>query len=192
MLVGDTARKSFVATLVAVAVVASAFALWQLRALVALLLLAVIIASAMRPGVEWLHERRIPRPIGVAIHYLGFLAAIGLLLWLIVPRALDQTEKAIGTIPTSAGDVADAAKHSHESSTRSCSVCSTGSSGCRAAAASFTRPSPMAAPPSRFSSRSSSRSRSPPTGSSRRSGPRKCSQALRMPASGSGWSRPGI
>ena len=113
MLVRDTARKSFVATLVAVAVVASAFALWQLRVLVALLLLAVIIASAMRPGVEWLHERRIPRPIGVAIHYLGFLAAIGLLLWLIVPRALDQTEKAIGTIPTSAGDVADAAKHSH-------------------------------------------------------------------------------
>ena len=38
-----------------------AFALWQLKVLVALLLLALIIASAMRPGVEWLHDRRIPR-----------------------------------------------------------------------------------------------------------------------------------
>jgi hypothetical protein len=58
----ETARTSFVATVVAVAVVAGAFALWQLKVLVALLLLAVVIASAMRPGVEWLHKRRIPRP----------------------------------------------------------------------------------------------------------------------------------
>ncbi len=58
----EIARKSFVATIVAVAVVAGAFALWQLKVLVALLLLAVVIASAMRPGVEWLHKRRDPAP----------------------------------------------------------------------------------------------------------------------------------
>jgi predicted PurR-regulated permease PerM len=107
------ARKSFVATLVAVAVVVGAFVLWHLKVLVALFLLAVIIASAMRPGVDWLHARRVPRALGVTIHYVGILAALGLLLWLIVPRALDQTENAIGTIPTSADDVAQAAKHSH-------------------------------------------------------------------------------
>lgn len=110
---GDIARKSFVATLVAVAVVASALALWHLRVLVALLLLAVVIASAMRPGIEWLHARRVPRGVGVLIHYVGFVAAIGLLLWLIVPRVLDQIEKALGTLPTSASDVAAAAKRSH-------------------------------------------------------------------------------
>src|SRR4051794_2486821 len=109
---GETARKSFVATLVALCVVVGAFALWHLKVLVALFLLAVIIASAMRPGVEGMHERRIPRPLGVAIHYVGILTALGLLLWLIVPRAIDQTENAIGTIPTSADDVAQAAKHS--------------------------------------------------------------------------------
>jgi predicted PurR-regulated permease PerM len=109
----ETARTSFIATVVAVAVVAGAFALWQLKVLVALLLLAVVIASAMRPGVEWLHKRRIPRPAGVALHYLGFLGAIGLLLWLVVPRALDQISKALGGgIPTSAADVAPAVKHS--------------------------------------------------------------------------------
>jgi predicted PurR-regulated permease PerM len=110
---GETARKSFVATSVAVAVIALALALWHLKVLVALLLLALIIASAMRPGVEWLAERRVPRGLGVALHYLGFLAVIGFLLWLIVPRALDQVQNAIGTIPTSAQDVAQAAKHSH-------------------------------------------------------------------------------
>ncbi len=110
---GDVARKSFVATSVAVAVVALALAIWHLRVLVALLLLAVIIASAVRPGVEWLHEHRVPRGLGVAVHYLAFLLVIAFLLWLIVPRALDQVQAAIGTIPTSAEDIAKAAKRSH-------------------------------------------------------------------------------
>jgi predicted PurR-regulated permease PerM len=109
----ETARRSFIATLVAVAVIAGALALWHLKVLVALLLLALVISSAVRPGVEFLHRHRIPRALGVAIHYVAFLAVIALLLWLIVPRALDQVEGAIGTIPTSAQDVATAAKHSH-------------------------------------------------------------------------------
>src|SRR3954452_86789 len=109
---GDTARKAFVATVVALAVVVGAFALWQLKVLVALLLLAIVIASAMRPGVEWLHRKRIPRPAGVAIHYVGFLGVIALFLWLVVPRALDQISHALGGIPTSADDVAPAVKHS--------------------------------------------------------------------------------
>lgn len=110
---GDTARKSFVAASITVAVVAMALALWHLKVLVALLLLALIISSAMRPGVEWLHRHRIPRGVGVLVHYLAFLLVIAFLLWLIVPRALDQIESAIGTIPTSAQDVAQAAKRSH-------------------------------------------------------------------------------
>ena len=110
---GDTARKAFVASTVAVGVVAAALALWHLKVLVALLLLAMIIAAAVRPGVERLNRHRIPRGFGVAIHYLGFFCAIGLLLWLIVPRALDQIENALGTLPTSADDVAKAARHSH-------------------------------------------------------------------------------
>jgi len=109
----ETARRSFIATLVAVAVIAGALALWHLKVLVALLLLALVISSAMRPGVEFLHRHRIPRALGVAIHYVAFLAVIAFLLWLIVPRALDQVESAVGTIPTSAQDVAKAAKQSH-------------------------------------------------------------------------------
>jgi predicted PurR-regulated permease PerM len=110
---GDTARKAFVSSAVAVGVVAAALALWHLKVLVALLLLAMIIAAAMRPGIEALHKHRIPRGFGVALHYIGFIVAIGLLLWLIVPRAVHQIEGALGTIPTSASDVAEAAKKSH-------------------------------------------------------------------------------
>jgi predicted PurR-regulated permease PerM len=81
--------------------------------LIALLLLAVVFASAMRPGIEWLHARRIPRSVGVLLHYAAVLIVIGLLLWLIVPRALHQTENALGTLPTSSSDVAQAARNSH-------------------------------------------------------------------------------
>jgi predicted PurR-regulated permease PerM len=106
--VGDVARKSFVATAIAVAVVATALALWHLKVLIAVVLLAFIIAAAMRPGVEKLHEHRVPRGFGVAIHYIGLAIVIGLLLWLIVPRAITQVQHAI-----TASKSATTLKHSH-------------------------------------------------------------------------------
>jgi predicted PurR-regulated permease PerM len=95
------ARKALIATVVAVGVVACALALWKVRLVIALLFLALTISAALRPGVEWLHGHRVPRPAGVMLHYLGLFAVIGLLLWLIVPRAIDQVQSAIGTVPTS-------------------------------------------------------------------------------------------
>ena len=59
--VADTARKAFVATVVAGSVVVLALALWKLRILLALVFLAFIIAAAMRPGIDALARRRCPR-----------------------------------------------------------------------------------------------------------------------------------
>jgi predicted PurR-regulated permease PerM len=93
--VGETARKSFVATTVAILVIAAALAIWHLKVLVALLLLAMIIASAMRPGVEALRRRGVPRGFGVALHYLVVIAALGVMLWVFVPRATTQVQHAL-------------------------------------------------------------------------------------------------
>ena len=88
---GGTARRAATATLVAVAIVVAALALWKLRLVIALLFLGFVIASAMRPSVEWLNRRaRVPRSVGVVVHYLGFLAAIALFLYLIVPVAIED------------------------------------------------------------------------------------------------------
>jgi predicted PurR-regulated permease PerM len=108
----ETAKRAFVAAVVVVAVVAAALALWKLKLLISLLFLGIVISAAMRPGVEWLAERRVPRGVGVALHYLGLLAFAGLLLWLAVPRALDQVQAALGVegIPTNPGDL-ERAKH---------------------------------------------------------------------------------
>src|SRR5581483_11294279 len=94
------ARKAFVASAVVVAVVFGALALWKLRVVIALLFLALVIAAALRPGVDRLAERGIPRAAGVLIHYLGLLLVIGVLLWQIVPHAVSQVQAAIGNVPT--------------------------------------------------------------------------------------------
>jgi predicted PurR-regulated permease PerM len=109
-----TARKAATATIVAVAIVVLALARWKIRIVIALLFLGFVIASAMRPTVEGLHRRaHVPRSVGVVLHYLGFLAAIGLFLYLIVPVAITQIDHAIGTVPTSQSQLHHAAVHSH-------------------------------------------------------------------------------
>jgi predicted PurR-regulated permease PerM len=111
---GATARKAAITTLVAVAIVIAALALWKLRLVIALLFLGFVIASAMRPSVEWLNRRaRVPRSVGVVVHYLGFLVAIALFLYLIVPVAITQIDHAIGHVPTSTTALHQAATHSH-------------------------------------------------------------------------------
>jgi predicted PurR-regulated permease PerM len=112
--IAGTARRAATATLVALSIIIAALALWQLRLVIALLFLGVVIASAMRPSVEWLYRRaRIPRSAGVVIHYLGFVAAIGLFLYLVVPAAITQIDHAIGQVPTSRTQLHAAAVHSH-------------------------------------------------------------------------------
>jgi predicted PurR-regulated permease PerM len=96
----------------AVVVIVGALALWKVKLVIALLFLALTISAAMRPGVEWLAARRIPRPAGVLLHYLGFLAVIGILLWLIVPRAASQVQQGIGSVPTTHQELKTAASQS--------------------------------------------------------------------------------
>jgi predicted PurR-regulated permease PerM len=93
-----TAKKAAVATLVAGGIIVLALALWKVKVVIALFFLGIIIAAAMRPGVDWLQRRAgIPRGLGVLIHFIALAGAIGLFLWLIVPPAIDQVQQAIGS-----------------------------------------------------------------------------------------------
>jgi predicted PurR-regulated permease PerM len=101
----DTARKALVAALVVVGVVVLTLALWKLRLVIALLFLAFIIAAAMRPSVEWLQRRRVPGGIAILAHYAVLAGVIALLLWAVVPRAIDQVDNALGGIPTTSSEL---------------------------------------------------------------------------------------
>jgi predicted PurR-regulated permease PerM len=90
-----TARRAAIATLVAGGIVVAALALWKLRLVVALLFSAAIIAAAIRPGVEWLAARHVPRLVGLLLHYLLLVALIAGAIWIAAPRALDQVNRAL-------------------------------------------------------------------------------------------------
>ncbi|MDX6481626.1 MAG: hypothetical protein QOG85_2136 [Gaiellaceae bacterium] len=109
-----TARRAAIATLVVISIVVLALALWKLKILIALLFIGFVIASAMRPSVDWLYKRaRVPRSVGVVIHYVLFFGAVGLFLYLVVPVAITQVHNAIGKVPTSSEQLHHAATHSH-------------------------------------------------------------------------------
>lgn len=80
--------------------------------LLSLFFLGLVIAAAMRPGINWLRQRGVPRSIGLVLHYLALLGLIALFLWFVVPRAVSQIGKALGNVPTSSSDLNRAAKHS--------------------------------------------------------------------------------
>jgi predicted PurR-regulated permease PerM len=106
------AKKAFVWTLVALCVIIGALALWKARVVIALLFVAFIVAAAMRPGVEWLCARRVPRGVGVLVHYLALFAMFALLVWLIVPQAISEVQQALGG-KGAAAEVHQAAAHTN-------------------------------------------------------------------------------
>ncbi|HEY4346992.1 MAG TPA: AI-2E family transporter [Gaiellaceae bacterium] len=92
-------RRAFEITLVVIATVVAALALWKLKIVVALLLAAITISAALRPGVEWLAAHRVPRALGVLLHYLVLLALVALFLGFAVPRLTTEVQTALQINP---------------------------------------------------------------------------------------------
>jgi predicted PurR-regulated permease PerM len=110
---GDVARRTFVSALVVLGVVVFAALLWKAKLVVMLLFFAIVLASAMRSGVDALRRHGVPRAVGIALHYVVVAGVLALLLWFAVPRALDQVQHAIGAVPAAKADVAREARQSH-------------------------------------------------------------------------------
>jgi predicted PurR-regulated permease PerM len=92
----ETAKRVAIGTLIVIGLIAATLALWKLKLVIALIFLGFILAAAMRPGIDALARHRIPRGFGLAIHYVAFAVLVGLLLWIAVPRAVDQVQSALG------------------------------------------------------------------------------------------------
>ena len=98
-----TSRRALTAAIVVAAVVIAALALWELRLLIMLLFFAFTVAAAIRPSVEALHRKRIPRGAAILLHYAALAGLLGLLLWAVVPRAVDQIQTALGGAESETG-----------------------------------------------------------------------------------------
>jgi predicted PurR-regulated permease PerM len=91
-----TAERVALSTLIVIAIVALALALWKVKLVLALIFLAFILAAALRPGIDRLGRAGVPRGLGLVIHYLAIAGLLTVALWFVVPRAVDQVQNALG------------------------------------------------------------------------------------------------
>ena len=74
----------------AVIVGATAFAVWTLRDLILLVLTAIVLASALEPGVEGFIKRKVPRVLSVFLMYLLVFGSVFTAIYFVVPPILDD------------------------------------------------------------------------------------------------------
>jgi predicted PurR-regulated permease PerM len=92
---GDLTARVAKATAAAIAVAAVAFGIWQVRSVVILLLLALTLAAAIRPGVEALERRGVPHVVAIGFFFVAVLGGLALFFWFAVPPAVDQARQAL-------------------------------------------------------------------------------------------------
>lgn len=79
--------------------------LYQIRAVVLLVFVAVILMAALNPLVDRLEKARLPRAAAVAILYLVFVGIVVGALAGIIPPLVEQTSKLAGRIPEYLGQL---------------------------------------------------------------------------------------
>ncbi len=79
-------------------------ALYMVRDVVLILLLSVVIASAIDPGVRRLQQFRFPRPLAVLTIYITTAAVFALIFYLLVPPLISELRNFAVTFPTSLED----------------------------------------------------------------------------------------
>jgi len=102
------------ATAAAIAVGAVAFGLWKVRTVVIMLLLALTFAAAIRPGVEWLHRRRVPEPVAILFFLLTVIGVIVFFFWVAVPPAVHQVGHALNLGNVSGGTAGEGSGFKHD------------------------------------------------------------------------------
>lgn len=75
------------------------WALWALRDVVAVLLLAIVIASAVEPAAHWFTRHRIPRVLGVIFVYLAAFFVFVLMFYLIIPPLFSDAFDFVSNLP---------------------------------------------------------------------------------------------
>lgn len=83
----------------AIVIGACSYAIWVLRGLVLLVLTAIVIASAIEPGVNFFVKKRIPRVLAVLVMYLVVFGVLFGLIYFFFPPVLDDMQGFLSTIP---------------------------------------------------------------------------------------------
>ena len=94
-----TTSQVVFATVFVVLVFLTFWLLYSLRMVLFLFFVAIVIGTAIRPAVEWLHRRGVSRSVGVIIIYIIIAAVIAGFLALVLPLIAEQTTQIAQNFP---------------------------------------------------------------------------------------------
>jgi predicted PurR-regulated permease PerM len=92
-------RWAAAATLGVLLVLLSGYALYAVRSILVLVVVALFIAVSLDPAVRWLVRKGLGRPAAVTVVILFVLALFGIFIWSIVPPLVDQGGKLLSDLP---------------------------------------------------------------------------------------------
>lgn len=96
---GWTPQRVVTLTLIVLAIAAGFFLLFRFYMVVFLFLVAIMLGTATKPAVGWLHRRGVRPEIGLILVYLALLGLITLFLLLVVPMLAGQVSSVVDTLP---------------------------------------------------------------------------------------------
>ena len=99
----DPTRLAAKAAVGAIGVAVLALGLWRVRDILILLLLALTLAAAVRPGVEALCRRGVPQSLAIFVFFALFIGALALFCWLAIPPALHEVQQALSQPAAASG-----------------------------------------------------------------------------------------
>jgi len=82
-----------------VLVVLVLYFLYLIRDILVILFVALILASALDPWVDWMQKRKIPRSLGIILIYFILFIVIGSVLYLIIPPIVTQVNELSTSFP---------------------------------------------------------------------------------------------
>lgn len=94
-----TTSQVVLATVFVVCVFLTFWLLYNLRVVLFLFFIAVLIGTAIRPGVDWLHRRGISRSVGIILIYLVIAGLLVGFVAMILPLLAEQATEISRTLP---------------------------------------------------------------------------------------------
>jgi len=89
-----------VATLLKIlAVILGLWFVYLVRDIIAIVFVAIIIAAALSPAIDWCARRRMPRALTIVLIYLAIIAFFGLIVYFVVPPAIIQLRQLTDQLP---------------------------------------------------------------------------------------------
>jgi predicted PurR-regulated permease PerM len=101
----SSAQVAYRAVLLAAALLVFGLVFRQLLTLMLAVLMTVIIAIGIAAVATRLQRRGVPRPLGAMIALLGAIAAIALLVYLLIPPFVDETNRFVDAVPGIVNDL---------------------------------------------------------------------------------------